>query len=108
MLIDDKTAAERLAQAILTDLTHEYSERIVRVKDVVEDLAAELEEGRVLFRSRVAPPLHRVYDDEILPWSSLAKTRAARSSAKPDMSKLLVAGLFAIGFVAVIVWLVVR
>jgi hypothetical protein len=107
-LIEDEKAAERLAQAILTDITLSCTERVAQAKDVIQDLAAEIEEGRVLFRSRVAERLYKVYDDEILPWSSLAKTRAARSSAKPDATKLLVAGLFTLGFIALVVWLVVR
>jgi hypothetical protein len=107
-LIEDPKAAERLAEAILGDLTFSFSDRIMKAKDVIQDLATEIEEGRALFRSRVVTELYKVYDDEILPWSSLAKTRAARSSPKVDTSKMLVAGLFAIGFIAVVVWLIVR
>jgi hypothetical protein len=108
-MIDDPKAAERLAKAILDDITLENDEAVRSAKDLREDLAPLLDEGRKLFASRVVPELHRVYDDEILPWTGRAKGRAEKlAPAKMDGTRVL----FLIGGVAllvvVVVWLVVR
>ena len=60
-LIDQPGKAMRLARAIASDISL-YNEE--RVKEGIENdtffdaLAGELEEGRELYKSRVAPPLY--------------------------------------------------
>ncbi|HVZ34806.1 MAG TPA: hypothetical protein VG963_20405 [Polyangiaceae bacterium] len=66
-LIDTEEAARRLARAIASDLSLYNEEKIVRgiEKDsLFEELNDEIEEGRALYKSRVAPDLygHHVYD----------------------------------------------
>ncbi|CAN5635544.1 hypothetical protein BH09MYX1_BH09MYX1_30730 [soil metagenome] len=108
-LIDDATAAERFAKAILDDITFDHDERVRRASDLKEELATELDEGRVLFRARVSPAFHRVYDDEILPWTGRAKTRASRlAPAKLDGTRLLFLIGGAAALIVVVVWLIVR
>jgi hypothetical protein len=61
-LIDTEEAARRLARAIASDLSLYNEEKIVRgiEKDsLFEELAEEIEEGRALFKSRVAPDLYK-------------------------------------------------
>jgi hypothetical protein len=59
-LIDTPEAANRLARAIASDINAYNSEKVIQgVKndDLFERLAAELEEGESLYRSRVSPEL---------------------------------------------------
>ncbi|MEM6958865.1 MAG: hypothetical protein AAF645_24500, partial [Myxococcota bacterium] len=60
-LIETEEAARRLARAIASDLSLYNEERIVQgVKgdNLFEVLTDEIEEGRALFKSRVAPALY--------------------------------------------------
>ena len=109
-LIEDPKQAERLAIAILDDITLANEERVIASRDLTTDLAKEIDEGRALFRSRVAPPLHHVYDEETLPWQGRARDRAIKYTGgeRIDRTRLLLAVGAAIAFVVVLVWLVVR
>jgi hypothetical protein len=70
-LIETEEAARRLARAIASDLSLYNEEKIVQgiqgdnLFDVLED---EIEEGRALFKSRVAPELYarNFYDRAII------------------------------------------
>jgi hypothetical protein len=60
-LIDTEEAARRLARAIASDLSLYNEEKIVRGIEgdtLFEELSEEIEEGRALYKSRVAPDLH--------------------------------------------------
>ena len=60
-LIDTPEAANRLARAICSDLAIYNDEKIVRSLEqdsFFETLSGEIEEGRQLYRSRVAPDLY--------------------------------------------------
>ena len=60
-LIDNPDAANRLARAICSDLAVYNEEKIVRGlerDDFFDSLADEIEEGRQLYRSRVAPEIY--------------------------------------------------
>lgn len=108
-VLEDPKAAERLAKAILGDITLYNDERVRRATDLTEELAVEIEEGRALFRTRVAPELYRVYEDELMAWTGRAKTRAATlGPAKIDGARLflVVGGIAAL--IALVTWLVVR
>jgi hypothetical protein len=108
-LIEDETAAERLAKAFLDDITFDHDERVRRATDLREELAPEIEAGRALFRARVAPSLHHVFEGEILPWTGRAKTRAEKlAPAKLDATRVLflVGGVTAL--IVVVTWLIVR
>ena len=66
-LIDTEEAARRLARAIASDLSLYNEEKIVRGIEgdtLFEELSEEIEEGRALYKSRVAPDLlaHNFYD----------------------------------------------
>jgi hypothetical protein len=66
-LIDTEEAARRLARAIASDLSLYNEEKIVKGIEgdsLFEDLSDEIEEGRALYKSRVAPTLfnHNFYD----------------------------------------------
>jgi hypothetical protein len=70
-LIETEEAARRLARAIASDLSLYNEEKIV--KGIQEDnlfdaIAEEIEEGRALFKSRVAPDLYAkgFYDRAII------------------------------------------
>jgi hypothetical protein len=70
-LIETEEAARRLARAIASDLSLYNEDKIVQgVKDdnLFEVLAEEIEEGRALFKSRVAPQLYakNFYDRAII------------------------------------------
>ncbi len=109
MAIEDRDAAERLATAILNDITLDNAERVHEARDLERELAPEIEEGRRLFRSRVAEPLHAIFEDELLAWRGRAKDRAANlAPARMDVSRLLLLGVLGVAFVAVVVWLVLR
>jgi hypothetical protein len=59
-LIETDDAARRLARAIASDLSLYNEEKIVRGiegDNLFEAIAEEIEEGRALFKSRVAPEL---------------------------------------------------
>jgi len=59
-LIETEEAARRLARAIASDLSLYNEEKIVQGiqnDDLFERLSEEIEEGRALFKSRVAPAL---------------------------------------------------
>lgn len=60
-LIETEEAARRLARAIASDLSLYNEDKIVQgVKEdnLFELLAEEIEEGRALYKSRVAPQLY--------------------------------------------------
>lgn len=108
-LIDDPVAAERFAKAILDDITLENDEKVRKERDLLEAFSTEIEEGRKLYRSRVAESQHAVFEGELLPWTSRAKTRAEKlGPAKFDSTRLafLIGG--AVALVVIVVWLLVR
>ena len=70
-LIETEEAARRLARAIASDLSLYNEEKIVEgvtSDNLFEVLADEIEEGRALFKSRVAPELYakNYYDRAII------------------------------------------
>lgn len=70
-LIETEEAARRLARAIASDLSLYNEEKIVQGiqgDNLFEVLAEEIEEGRALFKSRVAPELYArgFYDRAII------------------------------------------
>jgi len=70
-LIETEEAARRLARAIASDLSLYNEEKIVEgiTNDrLFESLSEEIEEGRALFKSRVAPELYakNFYDRAII------------------------------------------
>lgn len=70
-LIETQEAARRLARAIASDLSLYNEEKIVegvQNDDLFSVLADEIEEGRALFKSRVAPDLYarNFYDRAII------------------------------------------
>lgn len=61
-LIQTEEAARRLARAIASDLSLYNEEKIIRgieQDSLFEELSEEIEEGRALYKSRVAPELYR-------------------------------------------------
>ena len=61
-LIETEEAARRLARAIASDLSLYNEEKIVRGIEgdtLFEELQEEIEEGRALYKSRVAPDLYQ-------------------------------------------------
>jgi hypothetical protein len=71
MPIEAEDAARRLARAISSDLSLYNEEKIVRGIEndsLFEELAEEIEEGRALYKSRVAPELYKknFYDRAIV------------------------------------------
>jgi hypothetical protein len=70
-LIETQEAARRLARAIASDLSLYNEEKIVegiQSDNLFAVLADEIEEGRALFKSRVAPDLYakNFYDRAII------------------------------------------
>jgi hypothetical protein len=70
-LIETEEAARRLARAIASDLSLYNEEKIVEGvthDNLFDVLADEIEEGRALFKSRVAPELYarNYYDRAII------------------------------------------
>lgn len=70
-LIETEEAARRLARAIASDLSLYNEEKIVQGvqnDDLFDRLSEEIEEGRVLFKSRVSPQLFdkNFYDRAII------------------------------------------
>lgn len=70
-LIETEEAARRLARAIASDISLYNEEKIVtgiKSDNLFDSLAEEIEEGRALFRSRVAPELYakNFYDRAII------------------------------------------
>ena len=70
-LIETEEAARRLARAIASDLSLYNEDKIVEGingDNLFEVLADEIEEGRALFKSRVAPDLYakNFYDRAII------------------------------------------
>ena len=62
MPIEAEDAARRLARAIASDLSLYNEEKIVRGIEndcLFEELAEEIEEGRALYKSRVAATLYK-------------------------------------------------
>jgi hypothetical protein len=60
-LIENEEAARRLARAIASDISLYNEEKIlggIREDNLFEALAEEIEEGRALFKSRVATDLY--------------------------------------------------
>ncbi|HVU05340.1 MAG TPA: hypothetical protein VHE30_26515 [Polyangiaceae bacterium] len=61
-LIETEEAARRLARAIASDLSLYNEEKIVRGienDNLFSELTEEIEEGRALYKSRVAPQLYQ-------------------------------------------------
>ena len=61
-LIQTEEAARRLARAIASDLSLYNEEKIVRGIEndtLFEEMSEEVEEGRALYKSRVAPYLYQ-------------------------------------------------
>jgi hypothetical protein len=61
-LIETEEAARRLARAIASDLSLYNEEKIVRGIEhdsLFAELSEEIEEGRALYKSRVAPDLYQ-------------------------------------------------
>lgn len=61
-LIETEEAARRLARAIASDLSLYNEEKIVRGiegDNLFVELSEEIEEGRALYKSRVAPQLYQ-------------------------------------------------
>jgi hypothetical protein len=61
-LIETEEAARRLARAIASDLSLYNEEKIVRGiehDNLFKELTEEIEEGRALYKSRVAPQLYQ-------------------------------------------------
>lgn len=61
-LIETEEAARRLARAIASDLSLYNEEKIVRgieQDNLFVELTEEVEEGRALYKSRVAPQLYQ-------------------------------------------------
>lgn len=61
-LIQTEEAARRLARAIASDLSLYNEEKIIRGIEgdsLFDELSEEVEEGRALYKSRVAPELYR-------------------------------------------------
>jgi hypothetical protein len=61
-LIETEEAARRLARAIASDLSLYNEEKIVRGienDNLFGELTEEIEEGRALYKSRVAPQLYQ-------------------------------------------------
>ena len=70
-LIETEEAARRLARAIASDLSLYNEEKIVQGvqnDNLFDELSAEVEEGRALFKSRVSPDLYEknFYDRAIV------------------------------------------
>ncbi len=70
-LIETEEAARRLARAIASDLSLYNEEKIVQgvqADNLFDVLSEEIEEGRALFKSRVAPDLYQkgFYDRAII------------------------------------------
>lgn len=69
-LIETEEAARRLARAIASDLSLYNEEKIIRgieSDNLFDALHEEIEEGRALYKSRVAPDLYqRNYYDRAL------------------------------------------
>lgn len=70
-LIETEEAARRLARAIASDLSLYNEEKIVKGVEhdnLFDEVADEIEEGRALFKSRVAPELYpkNFYDRAIV------------------------------------------
>jgi hypothetical protein len=108
-VIDDDATAERLARAILDDITLSNEDRVRTSTDLPEDFAAEIEQGRTLFQSRVAPDHHHHYEDELLAWRGRAKDRAtALGGSKLDRTRLLFVVGAVVAFVVVVTWLALR
>lgn len=98
--------AERLAAAILADITLFYDARVRASRDLTTDLAAEIEEGRALFQSRVDSSLHDVFEGELMVWRGTARDRAQKlAGASVDRTRLLLALGAGVALVAVIAWL---
>jgi uncharacterized hydantoinase/oxoprolinase family protein len=77
--IDTEEAARRLARAIASDLSIYNSEKII--KGIQEDnlfdvIKEEIDEGRLLFKSRVTPEIYakNIYDRAII--DVLVKSKA--------------------------------
>ena len=104
-VIETEEAAKRLARVIVSDIEIYNKDKF----HTGADLTAAIEEGRALFRSRVAEPLHRVYEDELLPWQGTAKDHAIKvAPARVDRTRVLIAIGAVAAFVAVVAWLVLR
>lgn len=77
-LISSEDAARRLARAIASDLLL-YNQEAFQAG---ADLGKEVEEGRELFRSRVADSLHPVYEQVVV--EMFQRARGGTSSTSPS------------------------
>jgi hypothetical protein len=78
-LIETEEAARRLARAIASDLSLYNEEKIIRgleTDELFEEMSEEIEEGRALYKSRVAPDLYarNLYDRALV--DILVKSKA--------------------------------
>ncbi|HKP57385.1 MAG TPA: hypothetical protein VJV78_11725 [Polyangiales bacterium] len=64
-MILDEAAVQRLARALLSDLARYNRPKLAGGADAQSMLAAELDEARALFRERVAPELHSIFEREL-------------------------------------------
>jgi hypothetical protein len=110
-MIDDPEAAARLARAIVADIRL-YNAAKIAAGDVRDEVA----EGRELFRSRVAPAQHDVYEREaaalpiggdVAPPAASAEPFASFHQAPPTVKSAVSPALLAllIALVALGLWL---
>jgi len=67
--IEDGEKADKLARAIMSDITLYNSAKLANVVDPTRAIADEIEEGRALFRSRVASALHGRFEVVLNEWA---------------------------------------
>jgi len=89
MLIEDRDKAMRLARAIFADLTLYNRDKIAAARDPRVDLAKEIGEGRELFRTRVAPTCHEVFEEELQRWSPSAQPSTPKTSFEQDRARVV-------------------
>lgn len=95
--IDDEEKATRLARAIVADIRLYNEAAITAGKDITPQVA----EGRELFRSRVVPALHRIFETAIADGTIVHRTvpappvRSGLGEVAPEGAPrgLLVAGI---------------
>lgn len=88
-VIDNHQAAEKLGRAILCDITLYNDTKLRAANDVRTELGPEIDEGRALFRQRVAPQLHDVFEEMVTGWIAargvVARGEASAATEKPAM-----------------------
>ncbi len=108
----------KLARAIVSDIRLYHAEKI----EAGTDLASEIEEGRMLFRARVTPEFHQVFEDEVAPLGAPApgprpaldrpnRFGSFYADAQPAPrggSPLVLVTLVLVALVAAAVWVLIR